>query len=179
MLISTTQRECSRGPRRAVSVLSRLPSIFKFPPNAFKVQGRLQICLNILFFSSAGRVCFWSRAESGREPAGRSWRSSRRQDAGVTHSIFTYPWGIHFPGSLSIRCIKRSMATYSEIKHNSSGQAGKQAVFRKMHLVMYIRLDMTHMSTTVVSCKSTNKYTWIQPNSLCWVSPKGILQGKS
>lgn len=32
VLISTTQRECSRGPLRAASVLFRLPSVFEFSP---------------------------------------------------------------------------------------------------------------------------------------------------
>ena len=71
MLISTTQRECSRGPQRAASVLLRLPSIFKFPPNVFKVQGQPQVCLNRLFFSSAGWAAFGAvKTVDGRQQRG-------------------------------------------------------------------------------------------------------------
>ena len=126
MLISTTQREYSRGPWRAASVLSGSPSIFKFPPNVFRFKASCKNLFENPVFQQWWIRRFLSCVESGWEPAERGWRSSWRQERRAVHAIFTYPWGIHFPGSLGIRCIKRSMAAYSEMKHNSSRRVGKQ-----------------------------------------------------
>lgn len=100
-----------------------------------------------------------------REPAERRWRSCWRQERRVAHCIFTYPWGIHFPGSLGIRCIKRSMAAYSEIKHNTSRQAGKQAVFSERNAflyrsqVKYILLDLNHILWVITVFKNAYSCT--------------------
>lgn len=141
MLISTTQRECSRRPRRAASVLFGLPSIFK--------------CLQMYLSSRPAANLFeqpvfqhlwisrlWGIAEGGcrrRQKAVRGAAGDRRG----ARSLFTYPWGIHFPDSLSIRCIKRSMAACSEIKHNSSRQAGKQAVFSEKCILCELKFILS------------------------------------
>lgn len=109
------------------------------------VQGQLQICFNSLFFSSGGLLLGLC---SGLMRGSRK-QSEELLERRVTHCLFTYPWGIHFPNSLSIRCIKRSMAAYSEIKHNSSRQAGKQAVFPEKCILYEVKniLPLQHLTT--------------------------------
>lgn len=106
VLISTTQREHRRSPRRAASVLLGLPSIFKCPLKCVRVQWRLHDCLNSLFFlffflQQRWISCFWGRAESGWEASGEQLEEllGRRESGGESRTLFTYPWGVHFPSA--------------------------------------------------------------------------------
>ncbi len=81
--------------------------------------------------------------------------------------IFTYPWGIHFPGSLGITCIKRSMAAYSEIKRSSSGQAVNKQDFWKMHFFILesreVHSDWPKPYTVGDNCCSLLQQKWMPP----------------
>lgn len=131
VLISTTQRECSRSPQRTVPHLFSLPSIFECPQmnlSSRPVENLSEQPDCFFFESSVGLVTFvaWRRRGSRIQLEELLETGEERK---VSPCPFTYPLGLRSPTPLSIRCIKRSMVAHCEIKYNSACKAGKQAVF--------------------------------------------------
>lgn len=94
MLISTTQRERGRGPRRAASVLVSLPSIFKCPQMYLSSRPAADLFEPPVFqqwWISCSRGC----AEGGWEPAGKGVGGAVGDGRGESHAAFSPTLGVY------------------------------------------------------------------------------------
>lgn len=80
-----------------------------------------------MFFNSAGLVAFGAAQRGGEKELEELLQTGEERQT----VFFTNPWGIHFAHSSTIRCIKRSMEAYSEIKHSPFSRLVNKLYFQR------------------------------------------------